>query len=111
VPQFTSIARVAEVPEGRGRTFSVAGRDIALFLVGGRYYALDDRCPHMGASLGTGDVYEEMVVCNRHMWGFRLADGSCPDAPVLKAETFEVRVVGDQIQVRLDPTSGGHAEG
>jgi len=99
--EFTTVARTGEIAEGQGRTFSVAGREIALFLVGGRYYALDDYCPHMGASLGTGDVYQEMVICNRHMWAFKLADGTCPDAPGLKAEAFEVRVEGDEIQVRV----------
>jgi len=99
--QFTTVAKVGEVPEGRGRTFSIAGRQIAVFFVGGRYYALDDYCPHMGASLGTGDVYQDMVICDRHLWAFKLSDGSCPDAPGLKADTFEVRVQGDEIQVRV----------
>jgi nitrite reductase/ring-hydroxylating ferredoxin subunit len=42
-----------------------------------------------------------MVVCNRHMWAFRLADGTSPDVPTLRAVTFEVRVEGDEIRVRL----------
>ena len=68
----------------------------------GRYYALDDYCPHIGTSLGDSDLRGEQVVCNRHMWAFSLIDGSSPDVPTLKAETFEVRIVGgDEIQVRL----------
>ena len=55
----------------------------------------------LGASLGMSDLRGEMVVCNRHMWAFNVKDGSCPDVPRLKAETFEVRVVGDEIQVLL----------
>jgi hypothetical protein len=36
------------------------------------------------------------------MWAFSIIDGSSPDVPTLKAETFEVRVVGNgEIQVRL----------
>ena len=65
------------------------------------YYALDDFCPHMGASLGASDLHGEMVVCNRHMWAFRLADGTSPDVPTLRAGTLEVRLEGDAIQVRL----------
>ena len=99
--EFTTVARVGEIREGRGRTFTIGDREVAVFLVDGRYYAMDDYCPHQGASLGTGDVYEGMVICNKHMWGFKLADGSCPDAPGLTADTFEVRVRGDEIQVRV----------
>lgn len=101
--QFVTVARVGEIPEGQGRAFTVDGREVAVFFVKGRYYALDDYCPHMGASLGTGQVWEDLVLCNRHLWAFRLADGFCPDAPALKAQTFEVRVEGDEIQVRVPP--------
>ncbi len=99
--EFITVARVGQIPEGRGRSFTVGNRELAVFLSGGRYYALDDYCPHMGASLGSGDLHEGKVICDRHMWAFQLSDGSCPDAPGLKAETFEIRVEGDEIQVRL----------
>jgi len=66
-----------------------------------RYYALDDRCPHMGASLGVGEVRDGAVICDRHLWAYRLDDGVCPDTPSLKAKTYEVRVEGGDVQVRL----------
>jgi nitrite reductase (NADH) small subunit/3-phenylpropionate/trans-cinnamate dioxygenase ferredoxin subunit len=99
--EFVTVARVGEIPEGKATTFVAAGREIAVFLLEGRYYALDDYCPHMGASLGESDLWQDTVVCNRHMWAFRLADGVCVDVPSLKAETFEVRVAGGEIQVKL----------
>ena len=105
---FVILAHVGDVPEGQGRTFRVGECYIALFLLDGAYYALDDFCPHMGASLGASDLRDDRVVCNRHMWAFRLADGSSPDVPTLRAQTYEVRVVGDEIQVRLpDGECGG----
>ena len=105
--EFVTVARVGQIGEGRGQRFVVGQREVALFLVGGTYYALDDYCPHMGASLGTGEVRNGAVVCNQHLWAFRLEDGACLDVPRLKAETFEVRVEGDQIQVRIPPAPGG----
>lgn len=99
--EFVTVTRVGEIPEGRGRSFSIGDREIAVFHVGGKYYALDDYCPHMGASLGASDIYGDTVVCNRHMWAFRLSDGACVDVPTLKAQAFEVRVQNDEIQVRL----------
>jgi len=98
---FVAIAKVGDVPEGQGRTFQVGDRYVALFLLNGKYHALDDFCPHMGESLGASHLRGDMVVCSQHLWAFRLADGTSPDAPTLRATTFEVRVVGEEIQVRV----------
>jgi nitrite reductase (NADH) small subunit/3-phenylpropionate/trans-cinnamate dioxygenase ferredoxin subunit len=97
---FITVAKIGEIPEGRGKTVMVGDREIAIFCSGGQYYALDDYCPHMGASLGQGVVQQGAVICDRHLWAFRLTDGVCLDVSRLKAETFEVRVEGDEIQVR-----------
>ena len=99
--QFVTVARLDEIRERQGKLCTAGDREIALFLVDGQYYALDDCCPHMGASLSLGDVRDGTVICDRHLWAFRLADGACPDVPTLKAETFEVRVEGNEIQVRV----------
>lgn len=103
---FVTVARVGDIPEGQGRALSMGEREVAVFHVAGRYYAMDDYCPHMGASLGSSEVHGDIVVCDRHMWAFRLADGGCVDVPALVAETFEVRVEGDEIQVRIPPANG-----
>jgi len=100
-PEFVTVAHVGEIPEGRGRAYPVGDRLVAVFRHQDRYYALDDFCPHMGAPLHTGDLHQGMVICDRHLWAFRLDDGQSPDAPTLRAPTFEVRVVGDEIQVRV----------
>jgi len=102
MPDYHTVARMGEIPENEGRTFLVEGHPVAVFHHGGQYWALDDACPHMGASLGTGDVGRGMVICDRHLWPFRLEDGVCPDSPHLKATTHEVRVEGDEVQVRLN---------
>ncbi|MDD4786037.1 MAG: Rieske (2Fe-2S) protein [Pirellulales bacterium] len=101
MPEFIPIAKVSDVPEGRAKAFTIAGREIALFHVKGRFYALDDYCPHMGESLSIGEVYGDAVLCARHLWAFRLADGVCLDVPSLSAGTFEVRVEGDDVLVRI----------
>jgi len=107
MPPYIPVAKVGEIREGRGRTFRVGERMVAVFLVGGQYYALDDYCPHMGASLGCGEVCDQMVICDQHRWAFSLLDGSSPDVPTLRATTFPVRVDGDEIQVDV----AGNEEG
>jgi len=98
--EFVTVAKVGAIPVGKGDTFAVNGRLIAVFNDGGNYFAIDDLCPHMGASLGAGDVENGMVACPWHAWRFRICDGTWCDNPRIKIDAFEVRVVGDDIQVK-----------
>ena len=99
---FVTVAKVGDIPAGRGECFQVGTRRIALFFVDGQYYALDDFCPHMGAPLWMGQIHQQTVICDRHQWAFQLTDGVCVDAPSLRAQTFPVRLVGDEIQVAVN---------
>jgi len=100
---FTAVATLGDIPVGEGRTYEVAGRLVALFFNGTDYAAIDDLCPHMGASLAAGPLCDGVVTCPWHAWRFRLADGAWCDNPKLKVDVFETRVVGDRIEVRVPP--------
>lgn len=102
--EFITVGKVGSIAEGEGESFLVAGRMVAVFLHHGEYYAINDLCPHMGASLGAGHLDEEgAVTCPWHAWRFSVRDGSWCDNRRLKTDTYEVRVEGDQIQVRVPP--------
>jgi nitrite reductase (NADH) small subunit len=101
--EFVTVCRVGAIAEGRGATFTVGGRLVALFLSGGQYYAIDDLCPHMGASLGAGEVLDGVVACPWHAWRFDVCDGTWRDNPRLKIDRFKVRVVGDEVQIATRP--------
>jgi nitrite reductase (NADH) small subunit/3-phenylpropionate/trans-cinnamate dioxygenase ferredoxin subunit len=102
---FTPVAKVGSIPEGRGITVTVNGRLVAVFNVAGEYRAMDDLCPHMGASLGAGEVYNGAVACPWHAWRFDTCQGTWCDNPKLKIDVFETRVVGDVIEVNVPPKS------
>ena len=98
---FQTVAKVGMIPEGEGRAFPVNGRMIAVFRRDGEYFAMNDSCPHMGASLASGYVEGTEVTCPWHAWRFCVVDGLWLDNPKskIRSETFAVRVVGDDIQV------------
>jgi nitrite reductase (NADH) small subunit len=106
---FVTVALVGSIPEGEGITVELDGRLVALFNSGGEYHAIDDLCPHMGASLGAGAVENGVVTCPWHAWRFCVADGTWCDNPRIKVASFEVRVVGEEIQVR-DEGRGARGE-
>ena len=100
---FKTVAKVGDIPDGEGRPYEVNGVIVAVFNVGGEYSAIDDTCPHQGAPLSEGYVEGEGVTCPWHAWRFSVKDGRWLDNPTskLKVETFEVRVEGNEIQVKV----------
>lgn len=99
--EFTTVARVGEIPDGQGRSYAVGDWMVAVFNNHGNYEAINDLCPHMGASLAAGHLENGIVTCPWHAWRFKTCDGTWCDNPRVKVECFEVRVVGDEIQVRV----------
>ena len=98
---FITVAKVGSIPEGEGASFQVGDRLVAVFNYHGEYRAIDDLCPHMGASLSGGYVDERgIVTCPWHAWWFRLSDGVWADSPKVKIGCYPVRVEGDDIQVQ-----------
>lgn len=100
---FTPVARAGDIPAGEGRTYEVAGRLVAVFFDGSTHHALDDLCPHMGASLGSGPFVDGTVTCPWHAWRFRACDGAWCDNDKLRVEVFETRVVDGMVEVRVPP--------
>jgi nitrite reductase (NADH) small subunit/3-phenylpropionate/trans-cinnamate dioxygenase ferredoxin subunit len=101
--EFQTVAKVGDIPEGEGRAYPLGGVMVALFHVDGEYTAIDDTCPHMGASLSTGYVEGDAVTCPWHAWRFSVKDGTWLDNPnaALSSATFAVRLRGDDIQVQV----------
>jgi len=77
------------------------GREIAVFNVEGTYYAIDNRCPHQGGSLGKGPVEGTIVTCPLHRFKIDLRDGVCPWNRVLRVRTYAVAVEADQVLVQV----------
>jgi nitrite reductase (NADH) small subunit/3-phenylpropionate/trans-cinnamate dioxygenase ferredoxin subunit len=100
--EYLTVCETGAVPEGNGVTIEVGGKLVALFRVGDCYYAIDDVCPHMGASLGEGEVDKGIVTCPWHAWRFRLADGAWADNPRIKIGSYPVRVLGNQVQIQIE---------
>lgn len=78
-------------------------KQIAVFEVEGRVFAVDNRCPHEGYPLIEGSVDAQgcVLTCNWHNWKFRLSDGKC----ILGGDhvrSYSIRVEDDQVWVDTD---------
>ncbi len=101
MPRRVTVAKVADIPDGGNVVVSVLQRDVAIFNVKGEFFAIDDFCPHMGASLSGGYVEDGCVTCPWHFWRFRLADGAWDDNPKVKIGAYPIHVDGADVQLEL----------
>jgi len=98
---FTPVVRAGEIASGCGHTVEIAGRLIAVLFDGENYFALDDLCPHMGASLGAGPFSEGVVTCPWHAWRFRACDGAWCDDESVRVAVYPVRVRAGMVEVQV----------
>ena len=95
------VAQVSDVPEGEARVVEAAGRSLALFNVGGTFYALDNDCAHRGGPLGEGDLEGRIVVCPWHAWRWDVTTGANGANPSLTATCYPVSVEAGAVFVEL----------
>lgn len=99
--RWIEVARADELQPGEGKTVVAAGERIALFNDCGDFLALDDGCPHQGASLGEGLLHEGRVICPWHSWVFDLRSGRCPNETHEGVRSIPTRCRNGAVQVKL----------
>jgi nitrite reductase (NADH) small subunit len=87
-------ARCIDIPLREARSVRLGGRDIAIFNLGDRFLAVDNRCPHKGGPLSEGIVSGATVVCPLHAMKVSLETGNVLNSPTSPqcVETFRTRV-------------------
>jgi NAD(P)H-dependent nitrite reductase small subunit len=99
--RWIEVARVEDFRPGEGRIVVAEGRRLALFNDGGEFFAIDDTCPHQGASLAAGLLHAGRVICPWHSWVFELRTGRCPRDSHPPVASYRVRQNGGAIEVEL----------
>lgn len=99
--EFVKVANKTEIEEDRGTVFSVKDKEVALFLVEGTYYAINNTCPHAEGPLGEGDLEDKVVTCPWHGWQFDVSTGAGLTDEETHVSTYPVKVEGDDIYVEI----------
>jgi nitrite reductase (NADH) small subunit len=101
--RWIRIARRESVPLREGRAIRLGDREIALFNLGDRFLATDNRCPHQGGPLCDGIVAGDSVVCPLHAWKVRLDSGAVerPAAKEFCVATYPTRLADGIVWLEL----------
>jgi nitrite reductase/ring-hydroxylating ferredoxin subunit len=103
------VARLDDFAPGDRVVVEAARRSVGVFRVGEDFYALRNRCPHLGAPLCLGEVHPDLlasapgrvepvegswtIACPWHGWEYDLATGrSRTDPTTLKVRTYPAGV-------------------
>ena len=96
------VAAVAAIPPGDYAQLEIDGVLVAVFNIGGSFYAIDDICTHDGGELAGGAIDGDVVICPRHGARFCLRTGAALSPPAYEPlRIFEVRTVGGRVEVSL----------
>ncbi len=100
--EYVAVASVDELPPGERILIDIDGEPIAVFNVGGQYFAIMDVCSHDDGPVAEGTLNEFEIECPRHGAHFDLRTGKALSLPaVADIPAYPVRVVGSEVQIGL----------
>ena len=97
---WIDVVLATALADGEHVVVDVDGDDVAVFNIGGEFYAIADVCTHDGAEIASGELDGDEIVCPRHGARFCVKTGQVKCAPAYEdVETYAVRVVDGRLQV------------
>jgi nitrite reductase/ring-hydroxylating ferredoxin subunit len=107
---FTKVATLPDVIEGKPKAVRVKGHSIALFNVDGRIHATDNQCPHQGYPLTRGAIRHGVLTCDWHGWSFDLEGGGCFVGGCDDLTTFPVEIRDGEIWLDVNRAESSRRE-
>ena len=102
---FTRVCGVGDVAPGEAQVFEGAAEPIAIFNLGGEFYAIGDTCTHGEWSLAEGYIDGDEVECSLHQGTFCIKTGEAKQYPASEpVRVYPVRV--EDGFVAVDPDGG-----
>ena len=99
---FVAVAKVDEIPAGGKKVVEVDGTEVVVCNTKDRFFAVRNMCSHEHETLECGRVRNGWISCPVHGARFDLETGEPKNPPAtLPIDTFEVRVVGNSIEVAV----------
>ena len=100
--KYVRIAETKDIPKDKMRVFKVNDREILVVNVEDKFYAFENRCPHMGYPLYFGSLEGKVLTCGFHYAKFDVRTGESL-GPVTHSslKTFKIKIQNSSILVEL----------
>ncbi len=108
--QYVKVAKTNELKDGEKKKITVDDRVLLLANIQDKYYAIDNKCPHMGGSLFDGKLEGHNIVCPKHGSIFDVRTGDIVELGKLlfikvkagAAKSYPTKIEGDDILVGIE---------
>jgi nitrite reductase/ring-hydroxylating ferredoxin subunit len=102
--EWVTVGALSKLAAGEMTGVQIGSHEVALYNLGGQIRATDNLCTHAFAYLTDGWLEDGVVECPLHGGRFEVETGKGMGPPIpCDVAVHEVRVVGDDIQVKLAP--------
>ena len=104
--EFVQVARVSEIQPGERQSFWISSQRVMVLNIDGKFYAVDESCPHRECSMAEGKLNGKVITCPCHYAQFDLETGEVLVQPTSNPPSFElpvhqVKIENDNIMVAL----------
>jgi len=104
---FVRVCAVEEILENRAKTLVAGDQNIAVFKYDGKLSAVSNLCRHQNGPLGEGKIVDGCITCPWHGYQYLPKNGQSPPPFTEKVETYDVRVIGQDVYVHPEPHPPG----
>lgn len=103
---WVKVAKQSALPEGEMIAVNIGELRLALYNVGGDFFATDNLCTHGNALLTNGYLDDDVVECPLHAGRFNVKSGQGLGAPITcNIKAYPTRKTGDDIEIEIDAPS------
>ena len=96
------VANVNDLKAGEGKVVEADGKELALFNVDGKFYAIDNTCTHRGGPLGEGFLEGDIVTCPWHGAKYDVRTGKVMGLPATQSvKSYRIIIKNNEIFVEL----------
>ena len=98
--KWVLVGKVSDFGEGQPVIHDFEWETAALYRIGDRIFAIEDRCSHDDGPLAEGDIEGCEIICPRHGARFDVQTGEALSMPAVEdVATYAVKVEGDEVFV------------
>ncbi len=108
--KYIKVAQTTELTAGEKMKVTVENKEILLTNIKDSYYAVENRCPHMGGSLYDGELNGNLIICPKHGSMFDVTNGKVFQSgkmflikvKVNNLKTYPVKVEGNDLLIGIE---------
>jgi 3-phenylpropionate/trans-cinnamate dioxygenase ferredoxin subunit len=100
---WTRVAPASDIKPGDFASVEIDGAFVAVYNIGGEFFAIADVCTHDGGGLAGGEIDDHQVICPRHGARFCLRTGKALTPPASEpVRSYPTRVIDGRVEVGSD---------